>query len=489
MFGVGNDSVASDRSTRDSRARAILDATFDCVITIDHAGHVLEFNPAAEQTFGYRCKDVLGRSMGDLIVPERLRGKHARGLAQFRETGQGTIVGKRIELPALRADGSEILVELTVTRLDVLGPPIFTATLRDLGEHRPAERVGRSQDFYRLVAERSHDLAALLDLNGRVVYASPSHEDKLGYAGDRLVGAELLPLIHPEDVEHVLAAFAEACGGVRSLFPPVRFLHVNGSWLEVEGAVTGIVGEDRQVMVVLVEASDVSERLHRERARERRDQAERDFVANAAHELQTPLTAITAAVEVLQGGAKNSPNELDIFLGDIERETARLRRLTRALLELARLQAGGPARTPESVELGGLIVDIASGLTPADGVDVVIDCETGVSALGNRDILELALWNVAGNAAAYTRDGRIEFVAAEGAGSVEIVVRDTGCGMSSDDRERALERFYRGPGNPRPGFGLGLALVNEAMRILGGTLDIESELGAGTSVVLTMRAG
>lgn len=471
------------------RARAIVEATLDCVITIDGEGRVLEFNPAAERTFGYQREDVLGKSIAELIVPERLRAKHLSGLARYTRTGVGPIIGKRVELPALRADGSEILVELAVTRLDVPGPPTFMAMLRDVVEAEHSERVRRSQDFYRLVVETSNDLTALLDLDGRVVYASPSHEDKLGYIEGSLVGTELLALVHPEDADHVRTAFLEARKGSRSIFPPVRLLRTDGSWLDVEGSITGVVDADANVSVVLVKASDVSERLHLERAQERREWAEQDFVANAAHELQTPLTAITAAVEVLQAGAKRNANDLDVFLGDIEREAARLRRLTRALLELARLQTGEPAPVVEPVELPCLIRDIASGLPFADNVNIVTACPSDLFVLGDRDILELALWNLARNAAAYTDSGTIEIEARRKDDSVEIVVRDTGTGMSPLARERALERFYRGHGRHRPGFGLGLAIVSEATRLLDGTIEIESELGIGTSVCLTMRAG
>jgi len=474
--------------TEAARARAILDASIDCVITIDHEGRVLEFNPAAEKTFGYRREDVIGVPIGDLVVPERLRAKHSRGLALYRETGHGPIVGKRVELPALRSDGTEILVEVTVTRLDVAGPPIFTATLRDLGEDRPAERIRRSQDFYRIVTEPSSDLTALLDLDGRVVYASPSHEAKLGRPSATFVGEELLSFVHADDAELVRTAFLEARAGVRRLFPPVRMTRGQGEWLSVEGALTGIVADDGSVMVILLKARDVSDDLDRSATRDREERAQRDFVTNAAHELQTPLAAVIAAVDVLQAGAKHRPVERDLFLGDIERGTARLRRLTRALFELAQLQAGAADWVAEPIVIGGLVAEVASGLAVADGVEVVTDCSDDAIALGDRDVLELALSNVGRNAAMHTEQGTICVVARRRGDSVAVTVRDSGHGMSAEERIRATEPFYRGDLNKRPGFGLGLALVREATRVLGGTLEIESELGVGTSVTVTLRA-
>ena len=235
-------------------------------------------------------------------------------------------------------------------------------------------------------------------------------------------------------------------------------------------------------MIVLLKARDVSRDLDREPIRDREERAQRDFVANAAHELQTPLAAVIAAVDVLQAGAKQRPDERDVFMADIERETARLRRLTRALLELAELQAGAADMLVRPIELGDLVEVVASGLSPADGVEIVTDCPPEAVALCDRDILELALSNIGRNAAMHTERGSISIAARRSGESVALTVRDSGSGMSTEERERATEPFFRGNGNKRPGFGLGLALVREAARVLGGTLEIESELGVGTSV-------
>src|SRR5439155_25500979 len=99
---------------RESEARkaAMLETALDAVITIDHHGRIVEWNPAAERTFGYPRGQAVGREMADLIVPPRLREQHHRGLAHFLSTGEGPVLGRRIELPALRADGGEFSCEL-----------------------------------------------------------------------------------------------------------------------------------------------------------------------------------------------------------------------------------------------------------------------------------------------------------------------------------------------------------------------------------------
>ena len=99
---------------------------------IDAKGTVLEFNKAAEATFGYSRREAIGRVMAELIVPPHLRDAHARGMARYLATGEAHVLGKRIEITAMRANGAEFPVELGIQRVPVEGPPIFTAYIRDL---------------------------------------------------------------------------------------------------------------------------------------------------------------------------------------------------------------------------------------------------------------------------------------------------------------------------------------------------------------------
>src|ERR1700716_2388295 len=99
--------------------RGILDTALDCIITMDADGRVLEFNPAAERVFGFSRQETVGKELAELIIPPRMREQHRRGLAHYLKTGEGPVIGKRIEITGIRKDGSEILVELTITALQI----------------------------------------------------------------------------------------------------------------------------------------------------------------------------------------------------------------------------------------------------------------------------------------------------------------------------------------------------------------------------------
>ena len=125
----------------EARKTAILDSALDGVVTIDHLGRITEFNPACERTFGYRREEVLGKPIANVIIPPFLRERHRQGLARYVATGEARVIGKRQEMTAMRADGSEFPIEIAITRIPLQGPPTFTAYLRDITERKQAEEA------------------------------------------------------------------------------------------------------------------------------------------------------------------------------------------------------------------------------------------------------------------------------------------------------------------------------------------------------------
>jgi PAS domain S-box-containing protein len=204
----------------EARTRAILEAALDCIVTMDEHGCVVEFNPAAERTFGYRRDDVVGREMAELIVPPRLRELHRRGLRRYLDGAEPVVLNRRIEIVGMRSDGDEFPVELAITRIPVPGAPMFTGYLRDITERKQAEqelrasraRIVEATDAERRRLERDlHDgaqqrlvaLSLSLRLTRTRIDADPqAAADLVDEAIDELTGAtaelrELARGIHP----------------------------------------------------------------------------------------------------------------------------------------------------------------------------------------------------------------------------------------------------------------------------------------------------
>ena len=210
----------AEEALRDSEARkaAIFDSALDSIISINHEGKIIEFNPQAEITFGYKRETVIGQQIDKLIIPPALRARHREALARYLSTGAASVIGKRIELTAMRSNGSEFPVELSLTSISTKTQPMFTAYIRDLTEQKKQEEIRersrdleeqnlRIQEASRLksefLANMSHELRT--PLNAVIGFAEVLVDGKAGavnaeqreYLNDILTsGQHLLQLIN-----------------------------------------------------------------------------------------------------------------------------------------------------------------------------------------------------------------------------------------------------------------------------------------------------
>jgi PAS domain S-box-containing protein len=191
----------------DARKGAILASSLDGVITIDHEGRVVEFNPAAERLFGRDGRAAIGEELAELVIPPSLRDRHRAALQRCVETGESTLLGQRIELTGMRADGSEFPVELAINRIGGSQPPMFTGTVRDITARRTAERereeLLRLEQLARVDATQARDqleaiLRGVADAvtaqapDGQLLFANEAAVELLGYeSSDALLSAPL----------------------------------------------------------------------------------------------------------------------------------------------------------------------------------------------------------------------------------------------------------------------------------------------------------
>ena len=241
---------------------AILQSALDCVVTIDGDSRILEFNPAAEQTFGYARSMVLGQGMAELIIPPEYREMHHKGLARYLATGEGPLLGRRIEVEAIRADGSRFPVELAITPTEVGGQPRFTAYLRDVTERKRSERdlvaakeVAQEAEKHLQLALRSGRIGTWSwDLGNGLVDADARVREIFGFdEGGPISIQAFFDRMHPEDPQRVAAAVEAARQGegeyeveFRVVLPPsgeLRWVMTRGIVTKhADGPATGITG-------------------------------------------------------------------------------------------------------------------------------------------------------------------------------------------------------------------------------------------------------
>jgi PAS domain S-box-containing protein len=188
--------------TSEARKRAVLASSLDAVITMDHHGLIVEFNRAAELLFGYPEDVAVGQDMAELVIPPSLRESHREGLRRHLETGNSTILGRRLELSAVRADGEEFPVELAVNRIAESDPPMFTGTIREITARLQAQQQreeARAQ--LEAILQGVADAVTAQGPDGRLLFANEAAVRMLGFgSNEELLSAPTATILDRYDI-------------------------------------------------------------------------------------------------------------------------------------------------------------------------------------------------------------------------------------------------------------------------------------------------
>jgi len=496
---------------RDSEARtgAIVETALDCIIGIDSESRITEFNPAAERTFGHARADVLGRSLPDLIIPPALREAHHQGLAAYLATGHGPVIGQRIEVPALHANGSEILVELAITRIPVAGPPLFTAYLRDITEHKQAEiEHNRLSAYNQLLLDSTGEGIYGINTQGNCTFLNRAAARILGLTSEEALGKNMHRLAHhshpdgssysPEDCPIYRATQA----GQSSRVEDDVFWHASGTSFPVEYTSAPILSDGRLQGAVITFA-DITQRKQAERdlldakdAAEASSRTKSQFLANMSHELRTPMNAILGYSEMLQEEAEEEG--LGSFTPDLQKiqnAGKHLLALINDILDLSKIEAGKMELYLEDFDVAKTVQDVAGTVQTLvakknNRLEVSYPADIGLMR-GDLTKVRQSLFNLLSNAAKFTEDGAVSLSVRREDLFYVFDVQDTGIGMTQEQVAGLFEAFSQADASTTRkygGTGLGLAITRRFCRMMGGDVSVQSVPGAGSTFTMRLPA-
>jgi len=349
----------------------------------------------------------------------------------------------------------------------------------------PTANIAQAQQISRLVIDELRNAVIVVDRSERVILANPAGRGMGLLVADRLGFSELVQLVRDctttgNQIERMISLPLDRLGR-----DPIA-LSANAVPLPDEAA-------HERVAAVALLLNDVSETRRLEDVR-------RDFVANVSHELKTPVGALTLLAEAVLE-ASDDPEAVQRFAARMQRESSRLGRLVRELIELSRLQGAEPLPGNHLVDVIHVIDEAQDStrlVAEQAGIEVVARCADELMVRGNESQLVTAVSNLVDNAIAYSPEGTRVAINAraavdpEGEPCVEISVTDQGIGLVESDLARIFERFYRvDPARSRAtgGTGLGLAIVKHVVTNHGGTISVWSVEGAGSTFTIRLPLG
>jgi PAS domain S-box-containing protein len=491
----------------EARKAAILESALDCIVTIDHEGCITEFNPAAEHTFGYRRVDVMGRHLADIMIPPALREKHRQGFARYLATGEARVLGRRIEMTAVRADGSEFPVELAITRIPLDGPPSFTGYLRDITERKRAEQALRRSEAF--LAEGQH-LGQIGSYSWRVATDEITWSAELYRIYEIEIGVPVtLELIrsrvHPEDVTLIekMKMVEQSREGGHNFEWQYRLRMPDHSIKYMHAVAHSTRDQDGQLEYI----ASVQDVTARRLAEEARDKARSELThvarvmslgtltASIAHEVNQPLSGIvTNASTCLRMLAADPPNV------EGARETARrtIRDGNRASEVITRLRAlyGKKDPTIESVDLNEAtreVIALSWNDLQRNRVIVQQELADGLPLIaGDRVQLQQVILNLIRNAsdAMSTVDDRsrqlLVRTEADEDGHVRLSVKDAGVAFAPQSADRLFESFYT---TKNDGVGIGLSVSRSIIENHHGRLWATLNDGPGATFSFCIPCG
>lgn len=489
----------------EARKRAIFEAALDCMIMIDHDGRVVEFNPAAEKTFGFTRQEVLGKEMSELLAHPDTRARHHENITRYEQRHeQGSMMGRRMESPLLRKNGEVFLAEISMQPIPLQSSSAFAIMLRDITERKRAEEALRQSNmrFKRLV---DSDIVGIIILSpeGVVSEANDAFLEMLGYSRKQLSRGEItIDGITPREYRSLdERALIQLNSKGRCTPWEKEFIRQDGSRVPV---LIGLTQLDERTFTILGFVLDISVQKATEaqlqlakEAADAANTAKSAFLANMSHEIRTPMNAIIGMTELVLDTTLTAGQRE--YLEIVQQSAESLLSILNDILDFSKIEAGKLELNATEFRLrdciGGTLKTLAVQAA-RKGLELICDIRPEVPdrLIGDPARLRQVVVNLVGNALKFTDKGDVIVRVSmqdrdEHHITLHCQIQDTGIGIPAAKRDslfRAFEQVHSSMTRKYGGTGLGLAICAKLVELFGGKIWFESEIGRGSTFHFTM---
>lgn len=480
----------------DPRYQAILEASAEAIVIIDHGCRISAFSRAAEKLFGYQADELIGQNV-NILMPEPCRSGHDGWVARHLETGEKRIIGIGREVVARRKDGSVFPVYLSVGEGSTVEGGFFVGILHDLTREKAAFR--RVQQLAAIV-DSTGDAVLGKTMDGVVTYWNRGAEELYGYSAEEAIGRHVAELIVPEDKRDELESiYARIRHGESVARVETERRDKSGRRIIVSLTISPILDADGNVTGASAIARDITARRMAEkaqadarRAAEDSNRVKTDFLSIVSHELRTPLTIILGNISVLTDHEHMpDPAKAASIAQDIEDSANRLLALINDLLDISDMESGEARLRLAPMQAEELVLEVAQAadaMAAPKGLDVEFFTEP-LALMADPLRLKQALINLVDNAVKFTSSGTVTVGVSRAGESALFEVRDTGPGIPDVETGRIFDAFHQADTSSTrtaQGTGLGLTIVQRIVKLHGGVLSVESEPGQGSTFYIAI---
>lgn len=487
-----------DKSHSDGQVRNILDTAMDGIISMNVRQEIVLFNKAAEEIFGFRAEQVLGKPI-EMLIPSRFRQNHHKSVEQFgRGAFQVRRMGGQRTVTALRSTGDEFPIEASISQTDIGGEKVFTVILRDVTE---AVKYRQQIEQQSQMLEQVSDGVSVIDLHGVINYWNQAATRLFGWTAGEAIGQKAFDLLYRGELE-VFTEMLRETDARKSWSGELMMTTRSGESIIVEHRRSVLQDADGAKTGYLCMDIDITVRKRRERAAHRSQRLESigTLAGGIAHDLNNVLTPILMGAKLLATGRGESNRQ-----GLLETMSASAQRGADLIKQLLAF-AGGIRGERSPVQVNEIVAETLKILDHTLQKSLCIEssmdqqCPT---VLGDATELAQVLMNLSINARDAMPAGGVLTISttctqleenasqlnpeARAGRYVLLRVADTGTGMSAEILDRIFDPFFTTKDIGK-GTGLGLATVQGIVKSHGGFINVYSEMGRGTKFSVYLPA-